>query len=78
MAIEFEARFSLDRDISEKLRELGFENSGKRKMADLIFEPKDWIPGAGLKPGYFVVRIRLVEGKKPAAEIKEFVDDMRW
>ena len=76
--IEFEARFSLDRDISEKLRELGFENSGKRKMADLVFEPKDWIPGTGLRPGYFVARIRLVEGKKPRAEVKEFVDDMRW
>ncbi len=78
LMIEFEARFSLDADISGKLLELGFENSGKRKMADIIFEPKDWIPGAGLKQGYFVVRIRLVEGKKPAAEIKEFVDDMRW
>ncbi len=76
--IEFEARFSLERDISEELSALGFLQAEKKKMSDIIFEPRDWIPGTGLRKGYFVVRIRLVEGAKPKIEIKEFVDDMRW
>src|SRR3989338_3268880 len=76
--IEFEARFSLDRDLKEELFKLGFSFITKKKMADIIFEPKDWIPGTGLKKGYFVARIRLVEREKPRAEIKEYLDDMRW
>ena len=47
-------------------------------MNDLIFEPKDWIPGTGVSPDYWIVRIRLVSGQKPKLELKECVGKHSW
>ena len=76
--IEFEIRFKLERDLSEDLKKLGFKKADSLKMTDLIFEPKDWVRGTGLRPGYFVKRLRLTEGQKPKLQIKEFLRANEW
>ncbi len=35
-------------------------------------------PGDDLKPGYFAVRVRLVEGRKPKLELKEYLKENVW
>ena len=75
---EFEMRFRKPENIESKLSELGFNKLEKFEMHDLIFEPKEWIPGDDLRPGYFVVRIRLVENKEPRMEMKSFLEGNLW
>jgi len=76
--LEFELRFKHDRDISLQLIELGFRKRDELRMADLVFEPRDWMPGDMIVPGYHVVRIRLSSGNRPRLEIKEFVKEYKW
>src|SRR3989338_1600399 len=76
--IEFEIRFKLERDLSEDLKKLGFKKADSLKMTDLVFEPKDWTRGTGLRPGYFVKRLRLSDGQKPKLQIKEFLRANEW
>lgn len=71
-------RFRLDRDISEKLGELGFEKNAEFDSCDVIFEPKEWYPGDGMRLGYFIVRIRLKEKEKPRIEMKEYLKEDLW
>lgn len=76
--LEFELRFKDERDISLQLTELGFRKRDELRMTDLIFEPKEHVRGSGVKPGYYVVRIRLVSGNRPRLELKEFHSDYKW
>ena len=76
--LEFELRFRLEGDIAARLQELGFSKQCCFSMADIIFEPKDWIPGKGLCPGYQVVRIRLTSNSRPRLELKEYVNHTTW
>jgi len=76
--LEFELRFKLEKDLLPELAELGFRKRDELRMADLIFEPKDWKPGDMIIPGYHVVRVRLVHGKRPRLELKEFVSGYKW
>ena len=75
---EFELRFKRSEGIEQKIQELGFSKQDSFEMHDLIFEPKTWVPGHDLKPGYFVIRIRLVKNKRPAIELKAFMEENRW
>jgi adenylate cyclase class IV len=76
--LEFELRFKLEKDILPELVELGFRKRDELRMADLIFEPRSWKPGDMIIPGYHIVRVRLVHGKRPRLEIKEFVHGYKW
>ncbi|MBI4015560.1 MAG: CYTH domain-containing protein [Candidatus Aenigmarchaeota archaeon] len=76
--IEFEVRFPLQRNVSKELIRLGLKKKDTYSMADLIFHPRDWPHGKKICPGYFIVRIRLVKGKKPRMEMKEFLDKDSW
>lgn len=76
--LEFELRFKADRDLSYNLAELGFHKKEEFRMADLVFEPRDWRPGGMIAPGYYVVRIRLVSGSRPRLEVKEFAKTHHW
>jgi len=76
--IEFEIRFKLERDLSEDLKKLGFKKITQQKIIDLVFEPKDWIRGTGLRQGYFIKRLRLSDGQKPKLQIKEFLRANEW
>ncbi|MBR9682822.1 MAG: CYTH domain-containing protein [Candidatus Aenigmarchaeota archaeon] len=75
---EFELRFKKPEGIEDRIQELGFSKKESFQMHDLIFEPKTWEPGSDLKSGYFVIRIRLVENKRPAVELKAFMEENRW
>ena len=75
---EFELRFRKPDGIEEKLKELGFQKTESFNMHDLIFEPKTWESGKGLEPGYFVIRIRLIENKSPMIELKSFLKENLW
>ena len=75
---EFELRFKKPEGIEQRIEQLGFSKQESFEMHDLIFEPKTWRPGDDLKPGYFVIRIRLVEDKRPAVELKAFMEENRW
>jgi predicted adenylyl cyclase CyaB len=75
---EFELRFKKPEGIEHKIQELGFSRQESFKMHDLIFEPKTWEPGQDLIPGYFVIRIRLIENKRPAIELKSFMEENLW
>ncbi|MFZ3077781.1 MAG: CYTH domain-containing protein [Candidatus Aenigmatarchaeota archaeon] len=75
---EFEMRFKLVRDISGELARLGFEKKSEFESCDIIFEPREWNPWDDLKPGYFAVRIRLIGGRKPKLELKEYLEDNIW
>lgn len=76
--IEFEIRFNLERDLTEDLKKLGFKKADSFKMTDLIFEPKSWVPGTGLRQGYFIKRLRLSDGQKPKLQVKEFMRANEW
>jgi len=76
--IEFEIRFKLERDLSEDLKKLGFKKADSLKMTDLVFEPKDWTRGTGLRQGYFIKRLRLSDGQTPKLQIKEFLRANEW
>jgi len=75
---EFEMRFKLGRDISGELSNLGFEKKSEFDSCDIIFEPREWNPWDDLKPGYFAVRIRLIDGRKPRLELKEYLKENVW
>jgi len=75
---EFEKRFRQPENMETILLDLGFMKDDSYHMDDLIFEPNSWVPGTGLRPGYFVIRIRLVEGKDPVAEMKKMLDTNLW
>lgn len=76
--IESEIRFKLDSDPRQRLANLGFRHKSFSRMSDLVFEPKEWIPGTGIRKGYFIVRIRLETERVPRLEIKEFEEDNKW
>lgn len=78
MVDEFELRFKKPEGIENKLAELGFQKKESYKMDDLIFEPVTWESGSGLKPGYFAIRIRLVENKEPLIELKKMIRENLW
>jgi predicted adenylyl cyclase CyaB len=75
---EFEMRFKRPEGIEDKIRQLGFQKHDSFQMHDLIFEPKEWIPGDDLMPGYFVIRIRLMENRKPKLESKAYINENEW
>lgn len=75
--LEFELRFK-HKDVSLQLVELGFRKKDELRMADLIFEPRDWKPGDMIVPGYHVVRLRLSSGNRPRLELKEFHSTYKW
>lgn len=75
---EFELRFRMSRNISGELPRLGFEKKAEFDSCDIIFEPREWNPWDDLKPGYFAVRVRLVEGRKPKLELKEYLKENIW
>ena len=78
MVDEFELRFKRPEGIENKLIELGFKKTDSFEMHDLIFEPVTWESGSGLRPGYFAVRIRLVENKEPLLELKKMIRENLW
>ena len=77
---EFELRFRLnnEKDIIRNVEDLDFKKRASFQMSDLIFESREWTPGQGLRPGYFVVRIRLTAHEKPKLEFKEMLDADTW
>ncbi len=75
---EFELRFRLSRDISGELSSLVFEKKAEFNSCDIIFEPRTWNRDDDLKPGYFAVRIRLIEGIKPKLEMKKYMEGDLW
>jgi len=78
MPIEYELRFKLERDLAQALLDKGFRQKELIRMADLIFEPKDWKPGDMIAPGYSVARVRLLPLGKQRLEFKEFLEGFRW
>lgn len=77
---EFELRFRINskKQIVEKLQTLGFAKSDETDMTDIIFEPCDWDVGKPICEGFFIVRLRLQNGKQPKLELKEFVSQHKW
>ena len=69
---EFEFRFKVDDEniLNKEIKKLGFKKDSSYEMSDLIFENKEWVPGTGLRPGYFIFRIRLKTDQKPVLEFK--------
>jgi len=77
---EFEMRFKADNKnkIKEDIESLDFKKRASFQMSDLIFESREWVPGQGLKPGYFIVRLRLTTHEKPKLELKQMIDADTW
>jgi len=75
---EYELRFRTGKDFMEELAARGFRRKVGMRMADLVFEPKEWKPGDMIAPGYHVIRIRLAQHHRPLIELKEFLHGNTW
>ena len=76
---EFELRFRVKNagSFRKKLLENGFKKGPSYKMIDLVFENQDPLTGYK-KIGFYIVRVRLVQGRKPFMEMKKYIGKDTW